>query len=929
MSFYLLIDHTTHQTFNNRLKDIRAKIKTDIEKEFERADKQLKQYNAIYHSKAFSFESKKALLYQQASNNKEVVQQLFSEAEYKNAKRLFWVDVDGNTLAKWNPFGFEAPFLNVSKLDYFKMLKEKWPDPGSKRNEDIPVIYAGKSIVTGEFLLYIARPDNDSILINAKCDVCKDSSTAMYRKSYAVVMPFYLNCSVSPVLPAEFGFCLVDDNGRVLVHSDDTKNLSENIISETGENKRLQNCIRYKNEELISNVNLYGQPTVFGVTPIKDQPLTLVVFYNKNLLFNNTLRLLHFSVESLAYLYLVLITCLLLSTGFASRPTKLRFKRKMDWIRPSHENADSYEFTRWYFVLLCLLVFIFFSIVLIGDFDLRAVFSISLMLPLYTLWGFIASRKRRRRILDTNNFTLKNTLSWVSNSHFLSLIKTSLTTVSFILLFNVIFFVFFNKYSWSPVSDHFNALVFIFLKNYPGLSDNACIIYGFQLTGTVILFVLYSMKNVKPGNVSSMPKETRDNYLFSLYLGIVLIAIMPATGIVLYGYQAEKVQFKKNKQMHLAQAYQKRQDKIFKEFISEYTPVVRQGLVNQHYIDSLKFFTGIYLSDSDSIHTVPIGEKPARSSSELCDEPYSSMMDNVFLISALEFKNYSIKDTAQDKSWVYNGAEDTSGRSITFFYKNKPVDPSLAQTKIRVTSAINTPFHNLINLKFLLQLFILLCIILFIIFGRMLIVATMKRLFLLHYISSSDFIKIDIEFLGKYTKNLNTKQKSYSSNLFRPEKNLSYMKEEYVLEVVEHFKGIFQQIWSELSRAERYFVYDFAKDGYANYKDSDTLYALIRKGVIVHRDDRFELFNPAFRHFLLLKKGTREIRRLKEENAIPGLWETIRIPVLVIIAVFAIFMFITQQDFSHQLTAILTSIAALFPLVMKLFDRVGSPAPAK
>jgi hypothetical protein len=73
--------------------------------------------------------------------------------------------------------------------------------------------------------------------------------------------------------------------------------------------------------------------------------------------------------------------------------------------------------------------------------------------------------------------------------------------------------------------------------------------------------------------------------------------------------------------------------------------------------------------------------------------------------------------------------------------------------------------------------------------------------------------------------------------MLRPDGQRSpiYLQENYILETMIVHKGNFQQIWERLTGRQQYFVYDFAADGYTNYKDSETVMQLYRMGVLRHK----------------------------------------------------------------------------------------------
>jgi hypothetical protein len=112
-----------------------------------------------------------------------------------------------------------------------------------------------------------------------------------------------------------------------------------------------------------------------------------------------------------------------------------------------------------------------------------------------------------------------------------------------------------------------------------------------------------------------------------------------------------------------------------------------------------------------------------------------------------------------------------------------------------------------------------------------------------------------------------------------------------------------------------------ARDGYSNYKNADIIFRLIYKGILVQKNFRIKFFSLSFRNFLLGKKGTQEIDDLKTKFATGGMWRSIRIPVFMILCGFLVFFVLTQNEMTHRLTAFISSVAALGPLLIEFISK--------
>jgi hypothetical protein len=154
----------------------------------------------------------------------------------------------------------------------------------------------------------------------------------------------------------------------------------------------------------------------------------------------------------------------------------------------------------------------------------------------------------------------------------------------------------------------------------------------------------------------------------------------------------------------------------------------------------------------------------------------------------------------------------------------------------------------------------------------------------------------------------------------RAEKKLGN-KEDYILQMTHCFAPVYEKIWMDQSEQERFFLFDLARDGYSNYKNADIIFRLINKGILVPKNFRIQFFSLSFRNYVLGKKETAEIEDLKDKFATGGIWQSIRIPFLMLLGGFLVFFIITQNEVAHDLTALITSIAALGPFIIQLIGK--------
>lgn len=930
--FYIFINIFTRMTFNNRLEKFGDRLHADITNEFRQADRQLRQYDTIYEN--FTPEEKKVLVYRQkdtAIRNKVFTALLPSS--YYNISRLFWIDSSGNTIAKWNTFNFNSPLSSVKNYDIFKIFQKQVPTDTSYINSERNIIYTGKSNTTGEFQVYIAKPLRKQI-----------SDTGGHPiNSINISLAVFLNSGTHPVIPTGFGFCLIDQAGRILMDADEYRNLTENLLKETGNNAHLIHSIQYKSETIINNVQLYGQPCQMKVLPVRGQPLYLVVYYNKRLLTNNILRLLDFTIETLTCIYTALAICILLS-GLSSffTPTRLRFRlNKIEWVRYSTANKNAYAFLKVYYLYLAILTITLFLLILWGRLDMRSLFYISLVLPFYSILAFILAGIRS--IPRSSLQKLKRYLQFFFLTE-MSILLAALSIFFFLILINIVCLSFFKNDLSSLPGSKFLFILFQVLA-----------LVGLLLTRRTARKkqAKWAKKERIIGVTDTGQRFSRPSYIISLYLAIFLIGVLPTMGVLTYGFNSEKIQYKKNKLLQIAKNSEDRCFYLINKVIPAYRPLVRARF-NQTYFDSLLFRSGMYFVERDSVAYRSVGQmdslkKQGEANGEISDQPYSHLMDNYFLHTSQDHDTYSITGMADDSSWQFYTSRDSLDW-INLKYKNKIAQRMGYQFLTR--SSIQNPLIDFLNLPFIAIFLFLLLIISFSAWFNWLIKGTADRLFLFTFTRDCAFNPA-ANLLMKYLADpaccpqppvpsspplssppvQSTFYQGFRE-LTEPEFNTDKPikdREAIIVGNEQRFVTLYNCIWNALSVEEQYIVFDFCLDGYTNYKNKELLNTLIDKGILTLKDDAFRPFSLSFRDHVLSKKDSESLTQFTAQQRSGGFWSTLRIPLFTLVAVVAIFTAFTESDFTNQLTALLTSLLALFPLILKFLEnfknKPASPPP--
>jgi hypothetical protein len=180
---------------------------------------------------------------------------------------IFRLDTNGKQVSLVSPFKEEQTFEPLSFRDYFKYFDEwDWklanPDPvGYKIPENSK--FRLESIVStssGEYKAAFAT-----------------GSRHFVKDVVALTGRFY--SLIDPILPKDYGFCVIDSQGKCWFHSNKYLNGAENFLDETNNHKGLRAAL-YSDVPVSMTVDYYNSPTRIYVRGIEGLPLYLVTFHD-------------------------------------------------------------------------------------------------------------------------------------------------------------------------------------------------------------------------------------------------------------------------------------------------------------------------------------------------------------------------------------------------------------------------------------------------------------------------------------------------------------------------------------------------------------------------------------------------------------------------------------------------------------------------
>ncbi|MCP5054561.1 MAG: hypothetical protein GY940_45755, partial [bacterium] len=461
---------------------------------------------------------------------------------YNLFKIVFWMDDTGQQIALLTTRNDSGSFSALGHRSYFKDAGN-WvlpPDPkhplGPTEEERGFMLESITSITSGEKLAAISMKSTAEF---PGTDVSPTGEKIGAKRSRAAAMTTQLTSVIDTVMPVGYGFCIIDETGKVWFHSNTEQNLQENFIREVGEDSQLISAVQgHRKRDL--TLNYQSKRHRCRVIPLEDIPLFLVVFHDTA--YTESSQVGTILNTSFFMMTLIFFTSLIfLAIGVFNYNKSLLKQRYIyfDWLRPQI-TADSkgtyiHLSTSNGLIILFLLIFNFSA----GRFE-------TLFLCLSALlFSFTYNYYTMARLHDSaNKMTAKRFR--LNDKRLLVFLSIFLLLIDFI------------------------ALVILKLP--------ALLLVVSQVTILACLFLMKQSKaKPEPLRVQSDPgvetvKTTAQWYSFFLFSWLAVTYIVPMLMIYNHAYNDESEIARKYSQVKLAQDIQQRNDAIDKFYNERMDP---------------------------------------------------------------------------------------------------------------------------------------------------------------------------------------------------------------------------------------------------------------------------------------------------------------------------------------------------------------------
>jgi hypothetical protein len=748
-----------------------------------------------------------------------------------------------------------------------------------------------------------------------------------YSKNEGLVLQLMetrLYSMVNTVLPAGYGFALFNDSGNVLIHSDTLKSLRENFLDETGRLPWITGAVKGRQSLQSGSASFYGTNYTLRIQPLKQHPLFLAVFYNNDYLEPVNLRILSFS------LFFCLVTfglLILLFQVMTKRMVSSCLFSPVDYFRRMIPRAEKRNLYFNGSLLLALYMFCFtmaliFSPAIGFDFD-YTVMVFGILTPFNICFSLYLLQRKSGQCKSWK--TLPGFI-WPAFVVGVFIFGLSYLTGSGL---NPVSFAVMQVCLWIG----FTAIVW---QKKPGWAKNRRRI-------RMLAVKIFSW------NDKSAEEKRLFSYSWFVSFFIFAIAVFPALDYCWFAYNHELRQSVKKEQWEIADGLQKRETNV-RVFLRFNQPNFTGS--DGNYSD-IQYRQGVYPVYADEILTKYPGSEASPPNSDQ-DTHSESFYLSIAGTSNLFYKDPAGLPPLYDRSKYDNLWQWRLFKDSCEFYFSRPkwkIPPMLNEnghrgSNFKIISAIPMGFktNGAISLILMLSMAGLLLAIYWI------TKSIARQVYLTPIVgnagngldkrfgddgagiwekclSNNKPVTDVLAFLQDLTKEYATMDTALDPTLADHSARVALESE--IIRKSAHEASLFECIWCKMDDKEKYLLYCLAHDGLLNHKNELTIYGLLNKKVLIIYDQRVRLVSYSFRNFILTRRYSKEENALLASMQSGASWAFMRTIVLVLIMSVFVFLFLTRQEVSAKIIALITSLSALLPFVLKFGSSVSSSSDIK
>lgn len=239
-------------------------------------------------------------------------------------KQVLWLRNNGDETVNWTSELKNAPLGNFGERSYFKSIMQQRMyalDAAGKYNFYLDQVISWTS---GRFTSVLSIPSR-------------------VEGQAVAALSFTMKSLDHPVLPPGYHFAIMNSNGKVLYHSDQSRNLNEDLLTEFSEKDRLRSAMEARTEDVFKT-GYSSRDFNVRVRPIKRLPYFIVLFSDLGYKETREMAIYSFTFSMLFLLFAFFILQLFIVFLVSSR--RSFFKKQLydtSWIGPKVSSHHQYN----------------------------------------------------------------------------------------------------------------------------------------------------------------------------------------------------------------------------------------------------------------------------------------------------------------------------------------------------------------------------------------------------------------------------------------------------------------------------------------------------------------------------------------------------------------------------------------------------------
>lgn len=301
---------------------------------------------------------------------------------YNLFKVVFWMDANGKQVLQFFTRNYFSPLSELGHRKYFK-------EAGNWRLSGFPhsffMLESITSVTSGEKLAAVS--------MRSDLELKNNGENQETTKAKVAALTTKLTSLIDTIMPVGYGFCVMDDSGRVWFHSNSERNLQENFIEEAEKDEELLSAVYAKQSRYI-DLDYQSKDYKCFIMPLANMPLYIVTFHD--LAYTQAVQsdILLYTFFSLIILFAFYGLLFVLTAGINYRKSLLKGKYvSFEWLRPLKERKDDYQ--RLVIANIVIILFLIIFKLLVDDAG-TIMLCLSAILFSFTYNYFILTGKSNR-----------------------------------------------------------------------------------------------------------------------------------------------------------------------------------------------------------------------------------------------------------------------------------------------------------------------------------------------------------------------------------------------------------------------------------------------------------------------------------------------------------------------------------------------------